>query len=224
MLAGNTSYEAAADVPHVIPVFPLTGAVLLPRVHMPLNIFEPRYLAMIDAVLGTHRAIGIVQPRFDDKANEMKAKPDLCQVGGLGRIVSFQETGDGRYIISLAGVCRFRIAEELAVTTPFRQCKIDVTPFESDLETGEKEVDRASVIRVFKDFLAANELEADWKRVQNASNEALVNTLAMISPWGPAEKQALLEAPDLQARADTLVAITEVQLARQDNGEKSVLN
>lgn len=226
-MAGNRAYRDASDLPADIPVFPLTGALLLPRAHLPLNIFEPRYLQMVDHALAAERIVGIVQPRFDDERNQTRSRPELCGVGGLGRIVSFQETGDGRYLISLEGVCRFRIREEMAVDTLYRRCRIDVADFLGDLADGrgEKEVDRDQVIRVFKDFLEANDLEADWKSVRGASNEALVNTLSMMSPYGPAEKQALLEAPDLAARAATLVAITEIELARQGgDDEKPVLN
>ena len=225
MLAGNAKYQRAEDIPDEVPVFPLAGALLLPRVHMPLNIFEPRYLAMVDAALAGDRVIGVVQPRFDDTSNEMRSRPKLCTVGALGRIVNFQETGDGRYTISLAGISRFRILEEVETPDDYRTCRISCEEFADDLTNlhGESHVDRQAVIKAFQDFLAANDLEADWKSVQGASNEALVNTLAMMSPYGPAEKQALLEAPDLQSRAATLVAITEVELARQ-GGDKPAIN
>jgi hypothetical protein len=128
-------------------------------------------------------------------------------------------------LVQLGGVCRFTIAEELATTTLYRRCRISCERFAEDLDTprDEEAVDRDALIRAFQDYLDANDLEADWKSVQSASNEALVNTLAMMSPYGPAEKQALLEAPDLSSRAETLVAITEMELARQ-SGDKPVLN
>ena len=225
MRIGNMSYKTVAEVPTTVPVFPLSGALLLPRAHLPLNIFESRYLKMIDDVLGADRVVGMVQPRFDG-ANEDDDAPPLCDVGALGRLISFQETGDGRYLIQLAGVTRFSIVEELFGDAPYRRCRIDASRFADDLTNlhGEGDVDRASLIRAFQSYLDANDLEADWKSVRAASNEALVNTLAMMSPYGPAEKQALLEAPDLKARAATLVAITEMELARQAGGEKAVLN
>ena len=194
-------------------MFPLSGALLLPGGQMPLNIFEPRYLEMVDAALRGDRVIGMIQPRFGADAGNPD-KPNLCAVGCLGRIASFAETGDGRYIVSLHGVCRFRVAEELAARTPFRQCRISA--FVTDLDCGgEAEcVDRAALLRVFRAYLDANELDADWDSVQKAGNETLVNALSMMSPYGPAEKQALLEAPDLKSRADTLIAITEMALAR----------
>lgn len=230
MRMGKAIYGSVDDVPRVVPVFPLSGALLLPRSNLPLNIFEPRYLAMIDHALSTDRAIGMVQPRFDGNAEDEEdageSDPALCDVGALGRIVSFQESGDGRYLIQLAGVTRFRIVEELTGDLPYRRCQIDPSPFFTDLTSmhGDSEVDRDALIKAFRSYLDANDLEADWKSVRAASNEALVNTLAMMSPYGPAEKQALLEAPDLKARAATLVAITEMELARQAGGDNSVLN
>lgn len=225
MRIGNATYDTVADVPSVVPVFPLSGALLLPRAHLPLNIFEPRYIAMIDDALSTERVVGMVQPRFDDADERDEVFPALCEVGSLGRVISFQESGDGRYLIQLGGVTRFRILEEIDRGKPYRCCRISAADFAGDLRQvqGEGDVDRDALIRAFQSYLDANNLEADWKSVRSASNEALVNTLAMMSPYGPAEKQALLEAPDLRARAATLVAITEMELARQ-SGDKPVLN
>jgi hypothetical protein len=230
MRIGNRSYESVGEVPATVPVFPLSGALLLPRAHLPLNIFEPRYVQMIDDVLAGDRVIGMVQPRFDrgdsDEDETVEEAPPLCAVGALGRIVSYQETGDGRYLIQLGGICRFRILEELETSRLYRECRISCAEFADDLSSdfGEENVDRDALIRAFQNYLDANDLEADWKSVRAASNEALVNTLAMMSPYGPAEKQALLEAPDLAARAETLVAITEMELARNSSGDKPVLN
>ena len=226
MRIGNALYESVDDIPSIVPVFPLSGALLLPRSHLPLNIFEPRYLKMIDDALATDRVIAMVQPRFDEPGeDEDEDAPTLCEVGSLGRIVSVQESGDGRYLIQLAGICRISVVEELPTAQPYRKCRISAARFITDLE-GEangSEVDREALIKAFQGYLDANDLEADWKSVRAASNEALVNTLAMMSPYGPAEKQALLEAPDLAARAATLVAITEMEIARQ-SGEETVLN
>ncbi|WP_420391406.1 LON peptidase substrate-binding domain-containing protein [Acuticoccus sp.] len=221
MRIGNVTYETVADVPSVVPVFPLSGALLLPRAHLPLNIFEPRYVTMIDDVMAGERVIGMVQPRFDGDGEADDEVPELCAVGALGRVVSYQESGDGRYLIQLGGVCRFRILEELRSGTPYRRCRIDAQPFAGDLASSRSDgaVDRDALIRAFQSYLDANDLEADWKSVRSASNEALVNTLAMMSPYGPAEKQALLEAPDLASRAATLVAITEMEVARQSGDE-----
>lgn len=212
----NAEYRGPADLPETIPVFPLPGALLLPRGQMPLNIFEPRYLEMIDdAFRDGHRLIGMIQP---DVAHSSKAeKPVLFRVGCAGRITQLAETGDGRYILELTGVARFKIVEELTVLTGYRQCKVDFYSFADDFTArkGEEDVDREAVLEALTDFLKINDLKVDWEGVENAPNEALVNALAMMSPYGPAEKQALLEAPDLKTRAEILVAVTEMDLAKR---------
>ncbi len=214
MRVGNARYQLAKDLPAAIPVFPLAGALLLPGGRMPLNIFEPRYLQMIDQAMAGSRLIGMIQPALDG-ALRNDGEPKLCSVGCAGRIISLAETGDGRYLISLQGVCRFRIAQELTVKTPFRQTRI--APFLADLEEDQAatEVDRPALLKAFRAYLQANELEADWESVSRAENGMLVNALSMMAPYGPAEKQALLEAPDLKTRAETLIAITEMTLARE---------
>lgn len=218
MKAGNCQYSCPRDVPDVIPVFPLPAALLLPRAEMPLNIFEPRYLAMIDAALRGARIIGMIQP--DDGKTACSRGPGLCAIGCAGRITSFAETGDGRYMITLTGVARFKIVEELTVNTPYRQCRVTALPFAGDFaqNADETAVDRKAVLKTFRAYLDAHSLEADWESVGRASNETLINALAMMAPFGPAEKQALLEAPDLRARAETLVALTEMSLARETGG------
>jgi uncharacterized protein len=213
MRAGNFSYVNAQDLPDTVAIFPLSGALLLPGGQMPLNIFEPRYLEMIDEAMRTNRLIGMIQPALDGSEN------GLCTMGCLGRIVSYAETGDGRYHLALAGVCRFRLLEEMPVKSPWRQARI--VPMLADLESADgKDVDRESLLRAFKAYLQANGMEADWESVTRADNAVLVNALSMMSPYGPAEKQALLEATDLKSRAETLVAITEIMLARNgDTGQ-----
>jgi uncharacterized protein len=228
MKVGNAHYLTAEDLPQVIPVFPLSGALLLPGAQLPLNIFEPRYLAMFDAALASHRLIGIIQPGFRQEDGKLAgqgnpAQPDLCKVGCVGRITSMTETGDGRYITTLTGICRFRVLEELNTTTPWRQCHI--APFATDLTASDDEasVDRKALLAAFKAYLDANTLEADWESVERAGNAMLVNSMSMMSPYGPAEKQALLEAPDLKTRAETLVAITEIALAREFGDSDHIL-
>jgi uncharacterized protein len=225
MQAGNAHYRTAKDIPETVPMFPLTGALLLPGGQMPLNIFEPRYIAMFDDALATNRLIGIVQPSFErgTEDHEERRKPDLCGIGCIGRITSLSETGDGRYIVSLIGVCRARLIEETAAKRAYRMFK--VAPFLSDLAPDESadNVDRQALLSSFKAYLAANQLEADWSSVERASNATLVNSMSMMSPYGPAEKQALLEAPDLKTRAETLIAITEIALARSSDDFDSVL-
>jgi uncharacterized protein len=211
----NVNYHGPGDVAGVIPVFPLPGALLLPRGQMPLNIFEPRYLAMVDDALRSGlRLIGMIQP--DPARRGPPDKPPLYRVGCVGRMTQFAETGDGRYLIQLTGISRFAIEEELEVTTPYRQCRVNYTLFADDFvaRKGEQEVDRSAVLKALSAFLEANKLKADWEGIENAPNEALVNALAMMSPYGPAEKQALLEAPDLKTRAEILVAVTEIELAK----------
>lgn len=219
----NVVYDGPHDLPEVIPVFPLAGALLLPRGQMPLNIFEPRYVQMIDAALRGHRLIGLVQPELEP--GDPKTPPRLHRVGCAGRLVQFAETGDGRYIVSLAGVARFAIEQEMPVTTPFRQCRVAFAPFASDLKPrlGEAEVDRVAVVTALRKFSEASELKIDWSGIEKAPTEALVNALSMMAPFGAREKQALLEAPDLKTRAETLVAITEMELAKTDPGSQTTL-
>jgi uncharacterized protein len=213
----NAQYRGPIEMPGVIPVFPLPGALLLPRGQMPLNIFEPRYISMIDdALRDGHRLIGMIQP---DAAHGGPAdKPRLYKIGCVGRITQLAESGDGRYLIELTGVARFRVEEELKVATPYRQCRVTYAPFADDFvaRKGENAVDRAALLAALTDFLKANDLKADWEGIEKAPNEALVNALSMMSPYGTAEKQALLEAPDLKTRAEILIAITEIELAKKN--------
>jgi Lon protease-like protein len=215
----NVIYKGSADLPENIPVFPLPGALLLPRGQMPLNIFEPRYLAMVDDSLRDgHRLIGMIQP--DPAHPGPDDKPTLFKVGCVGRITQIAESGDGRYLLQLTGVARFRVEEELNVATAYRQCRVSYQPFTDDFiaRKGEDEVDRNAVLEALTAFLKSNNLKTDWQGVESAPNEALVNALAMMSPYGVAEKQALLEAPDLKSRADILVAVTEMELAKKTAG------
>ena len=223
-MPSNAVYKGPDDLPGVIAIFPLPGALLLPRGQMPLNIFEPRYLAMIDDALRSgHRLIGMIQPDPIHPGPD-QTKPQLFTVGCLGRITQLAESGDGRYLVQLTGVARFRMEEELAVGTPYRQCRVTYQPFTADFTArkGEEDVDRKALLRALADFLKANNLKTDWEGIENAPNEALVNALAMMSPYGTAEKQALLEAPDLKTRAEILVAVTEIELAKSESGESTL--
>ena len=211
----NAVYRGPADLPGRIPVFPLPGALLLPRGQMPLNIFEPRYLEMVDdALRDGHRLIGMIQP--DPAHPGVPERPNLYKIGCVGRITQLAETGDGRYLMQLTGVARYRIIQELPVPTAYRQCSVDYMPFIDDFTArkGEEHVDRKAVLAALTQYLKANNLKADWEGIENAPNEALVNALAMMSPYDPAEKQAMLEAPDLKTRAEILVAVTEIALAK----------
>ena len=222
MLAGNARYDGPGDLPTEIPIFPLTGALLLPRGRMPLNIFEPRYVQMVDDCLAGSRVIGMIQPDLALDEATVDPVPALCQIGCAGRLVAYQESGDGRYLVTLTGIVRFAIDREVETDKPYRMCRISTEPFMSDYtpHLGEDAVDRSALLDTFRAYLDANNLDTDWDSLDKASNEALVNALAMMSPYGPAEKQALLEAPDLKSRAETLIAITEIDLAR--NGDDNV--
>jgi uncharacterized protein len=214
-MSSNVSYVGPDVMPDIIPVFPLSGALLLPRGQMPLNIFEPRYMAMVDHALRTDRLIGMIQPN-PDKGD----MGPLFPVGCVGRITQLAETGDGRYLMTLTGIARFRLRGEVSADTPFQQFNVDWGLFADDYTArhGEDSVDRTSVLRALKDFSEANNVPVDWDSVKDAPNEALVNALSMMCPYGPREKQALLEASDLKTRGDMLVAITEMELAKAAAG------
>jgi uncharacterized protein len=211
-------YRKTGDLPQSLAVFPLNGALLLPRAELPLNIFEPRYLEMVADAMAGSRMIGMIQPQ-DDKADVM-GRPLLSKVGCAGRITSYIETPDSRLLVTLTGVCRFVVETELITVTAYRQVQPDFEPYGSDLikEHGQGDVDRAGLLKAFKDYLDANNLSADWEQVQSASNETLVNTLSLLAPYPPKEKQALLEADDLKTRAAVLVALTERALAKSGSG------
>jgi Lon protease-like protein len=213
----NRPYKDASGLPEIVPVFPLTRALLLPRGELPLNIFEPRYLAMVDDAIASQRVIGMIQPLSGE--DERETAPALHRIGCAGRITRFLETGDGRYLISLTGVARFDIVEELPSTLPYRKCRVSYERFLRDLEpgAGEDDVDRSGMIRMLREFADGSKLEVDWTSIDAAPNEALVNALAMMSPFGTNEKQALLEAIDLKSRAEMLVALAELDLAQNSD-------
>jgi len=223
-------YTAVQDLETEIPVFPLTGVILLPRTQLPLNIFEPRYLAMIDAVLAGSRLLGIVQPDkrglTDDGQSPRGKTAPVRDIGSVGRLTALQETDDGRYIISLTGVARFRIEREIETEDPFRRFSVDYSDFAHDLRAGDRDdetVDRAHLLDVLKSYLSTNDLTADWSAINSASTEFLVNTLAMIAPYGTEEKQALLQAHDLRSRAETLITLAEMDMATPDDGSGTKL-
>lgn len=211
----NRPYRDISHLPTVVPVFPLARVLLLPRGELPLNIFEPRYISMIDDALASDRVIGMIQPQSSGEEGEVSSH--LFPAGCIGRITRFSETGDGRYLITLTGVCRFRVTDELPATTPYRQCQVQYDEFSSDLNSGlgESDVDREGMIRMLREFAEHSKLEVDWASIDAAPTEALVNALAMMSPFGPDEKQALLEASTLRSRAEMLIALAERDIGRQ---------
>jgi Lon protease-like protein len=201
-------YNTLDDLPETLDVFPLSGVLLLPRGQLPLNVFEPRYLALVDAALSGTRLIGMIQPTQNE---EKVLKPTLAAIGCAGRVTGYRENEDGRYLITLTGVCRFRVAKELITDAPFRQVKADFAPFLEDLVSAdETDFPRDRLVTALKDYLSRRDLKADWKSVLSAPPETLVNALAMLCPFEPAEKQALLEAPTWPERVDTLIALLEM--------------
>jgi Lon protease-like protein len=202
---------SAADLPDTIPVFPLPGALLLPRARLPLHIFEPRYLAMLDDTLKTsHRLIGMVQPREVPGSEEKR----LHAIGCAGRVTQFSETEDGRYMITLAGISRFRILQEVSGFPPYRRCDVSWDGFSGDLGGVEEDkgFDRAGFLDLLERYFEAMALSTDWDSLKEAEDEMLINSLSMLCPFDPEEKQALLEAPSLDTRRETLVTLIEFAL------------
>ena len=200
-----------ADLPPTIPLFPLPGALLLPRARLPLHLFEPRYLTMMeDALKTSHRLIGMIQPREVPGSGEKR----LHSIGCAGRVSAFSETEDGRYMITLAGISRFRIQREITGFSPY--LKADVTWDGFDRDLGETEVDpdfkREKFLNLLNRFFTANDLKTDWDSLSEAEDELLINSLSMLCPFEPEDKQALLEARSLTTRRETLVTLIEFAL------------
>lgn len=211
-MAINAPYSGPQALPARIPVFPLSGAILLPGAQLPLNVFESRYLAMVEDAMAGARIIGMIQP--DAAAHPSARGPGLFRVGGAGRITQYAETGDGRLLITLTGVARFRILGEAEAATPWRQCDVDFSAFAGDfLPSAPIDEERERIVDALRRFARARRFEIDWSGVEDTPTETLVNALAMMSPFATAEKQALLEAQTLKARADMLIAVTEMDLA-----------
>ena len=199
------------DLPGKIPVFPLPGALLLPRARLPLHIFEPRYLAMLDDCLKTEtRLIGMIQPHQVPGREER----GLHRIGCAGRVTQFSETEDGRYMITLTGISRFRITREVEGFTPYRCCEVNWDGFERDQQGAETDdrFERVRFLDLLDRYFAARDLSADWDTLQQADDELLVNSLSMLLDFNPEDKQALLEAPSLSTRRETLVTLIEYSL------------
>ncbi|EBA11939.1 LON peptidase substrate-binding domain-containing protein [Roseobacter sp. CCS2] len=205
------------DLPDTIPVFPLPGALLLPRSRLPLHLFEPRYLAMLDDVLKTSsRLIGMVQP-YDAPGGGGK----LHTIGCAGKVTAFSETEDGRYMITMSGASRFRITEEIEGFTPYRRCNVNWQGFDRDLGPVEKDetFDREKFMDALGRYLVDQGLSTDWESLGDAEDELLINSLSMLCPFEPEDKQALLEAPSLTTRRETLMTLIEFAL-RGGSGEE----
>jgi len=200
-----------ADLPDIIPIFPLPGALLLPRSRLPLHLFEPRYLAMLDDALKTpHRLIGMVQP------NPVPGRegPGLYTIGCVGRVTQFSETEDGRYMITLTGLSRFRVQAEVEGFTPYRRAQVSWDGFERDMGPADTDhcFDRPAFLKLLGKYFRSRDLQTDWESLQEADDELLVNSLSMLLGFEPEDKQALLEAPSLSTRRETLVTLIEYAL------------
>lgn len=200
-------YRKPADLPQTASLFPLSGAILFPRGVLALNVFEPRYLNMIDDALAAERLIGVIQPATGE---ESEAIPALCNVGTIGRITTFSETDDGRYLITLTGVCRFDLEQEIKSGTPYRQALVSYDEFAGDFTASAgASIDRAGLIASLKDYARSRGYAVDWEAVDQAPIETVVNVASQVCPFDAAAKQALLEAPTLEDRSNALVALVE---------------
>lgn len=207
-------YRRPSDLPQTLPLFPLQGAVLYPRGLLSLNVFEPRYLNMVDDALGSERLIGIIQPAIGD---EDEPVPQLADVGTAGRITSFTEAEDGRYLITLTGICRFHLGGELDAGLPYRQALVTFDDFADDFALGsDLSIDRPQLLRSLKTYAGLHGYSVDWSSVEHAPTEMLVNGAAQMCPFDPAAKQALLEAHTLEERAKGLIALLEWNNASDD--------
>ena len=205
--------SSIAEMPASLPVFPLQGALLLPGTRLPLNIFEPRYLAMIDDALAGHRTVGMIQPKVPEQT-VASDHPPLHGIGCAGRIVSFEETGDGRYLIGLRGLCRFDVAEELALRNGYRRVRPDYKPWAGDFGPPEDAaIDREKLGGALKAYLAARQLGADWEAIDKTSTGELISIVAMVCPFSPLEKQALLQSRTFTERAETIISILTMDSA-----------
>jgi Lon protease-like protein len=215
-----TTYRRTIDLPEILPVFPLDGALLLPGGVLPLRIFEPRYLNMIDDAMSGGRVIGMLQT----SPGGGRDRPKLASVGCAGRITSYTETGDGIYLIALTGLIRFETGEELPRLTPYRQVRPSYARFEADLAEDEaEEFDRSQFLALLRRYLEGRGLSIEWEAVAAAPGPALINSLSMALPFEPAEKQALLEATDLEARRATLETLLAIDAAIADDGDDAPL-
>jgi Lon protease-like protein len=211
--------ETIADLPAVIPVFPLAGALLLPFGKLPLNIFEPRYLAMTNDALAGDRIIGMIQPT-DAEADE--SHPSLYAIGCAGRITSFTETDDNRFLITLSGLCRFSVTGELPLHDGYRRAEVDWSGFEGDMHHADATVPRERLVPTLREYCQSRNIAADWKAIEDAPGHQLVTTLSMLCPFEPNEKQALLESPSLETRAELMISLMAMAVLDRDSAEQSL--
>ena len=208
-----------SDLPEIVPIFPLPGALLLPRSHLPLHIFEPRYLAMLDDALKTEtRLIGMVQPISVPGRDSRQ----LHRIGCAGRVTQFSETEYGRYMSTLTGISRFRLGAEVEGFTPYRRASVSWDGFAADRGGPETDpaFDRDAFMALLDRYFSSQQLSADWKTLSEAGDELLINSLSMLLDFETEEKQALLEAPSLMTRRETLVTLIEYALRGGDAEER----
>ena len=217
--------QSPADIPASIPIFPLSGALLLPYARRPLNIFEPRYLEMVDHALKGDRLIGLIQPK-DTSEESPQGEVPVQKIGTIGRITHFEEMEEARYFVILEGVCRFGYVKEMPTMSPFRRAMVTTEPFAQDFdrEYGEEAVDRPRFLKMMRDYAEFGNFDLNWDEIEKTGTADLVNFCCMVSPYGAAEKQALLEADTLEARAETLIAMAEFEMAKGDGAESPRLN
>lgn len=216
----RTRPKSIADLPATAPVFPLSGALVLPRASQPLSVFEPRYLDLVDAALGSNRLLVLVQPE-DTRTESPHGVVPLRTVGALTRLTHFEQVEDERYLVVVEGLCRVTLGEELSTDALFRRFSINAGPYGSDFsgELGEADVDRKRFISVVRSYADFADIDVDWDQVEQTATADLVNLCCMLSPYGAAEKQMLLEAETLGARAEFLIALAEVEMARGKSGQ-----
>jgi Lon protease-like protein len=219
-MVGPRSYTSIDQLPETLPIFPLPGVLLLPSGKLPLRIFEPRYLAMTDDAIAGDRLIGMIQPA--DPAAPLAGAPAVYRTGCVGRITAFSETDEGHYLLTLSGIARFDVREELPLHNGYRRVRADWGRFEADLrdDAAAAPLDRDRLLTMLKSYFKLHGLSADWDAVRQTPDERLVTSLAMICPFEPSEKQALLEAPNLAERARMMTAIIEMAvLDRPKDGD-----
>ena len=216
-MSANPFAHRFEDLPASLPVFPLTGVLLLPGGRLPLNVFEPRYLKMVRDALATDRLIGMIQPR---KPNDPAEVPEMYPLGCAGRLTQFAETDDGRFMITLTGACRFRVDQEVASMRGYRRVIADWSGYRADLEAcGEVTLDRERFDESLRRYFDVQGITADWETIRTTADDPLITTLAMICPFEPSEKQALLETPGLQERADMMLTLLEMAVIGESGGD-----
>jgi|TARA_B110000438_G_scaffold299985_1_gene351321 Lon protease-like protein len=208
------------ELPEIIPIFPLDKCVLLPKAILPLNIFEPKYLQMIEDAMKSGKYIGIIQPSISKEENN-----DTEKVGCLGKISTYVENDDGTLIVKLTGICRFNILEKLKSNKKYKQMKVSYQLFKGDLQMNDpiKSVDRDKLLNVISDYLNVNDLTTDWSIITDTDTEILINAFAMLSPFSSKEKQALLEATNIENRSEILIALSEISIASRNNKKNNFM-